>query len=35
LIQLHRTVTRPYFWIRRPIMRWMRSSGRVMEEGSK
>lgn len=33
-IRLHRTITKPYFRIRRPIMRWLKSSGRVMDAGS-
>lgn len=33
-IRLHRTLTKPYFRIRRPIMRWLKSSGRVMDAGS-
>jgi hypothetical protein len=34
-IRAHRVLTRPYFMIRRPLMRWLRSSGRVLPEGSK
>ena len=35
LIRIHRTLTRPYFLIRRPFMRWLRGSGRVLPETSK
>ncbi len=34
-VRLHRTITKPYFWIRRPLLRWLRNTGRVMPEGSK
>ena len=33
-LRLHRAVTKPYFVIRRPIMRWLQSSGRVADAGS-
>jgi len=34
-VRFHRTLTKPYFWVRRPVMRWLRSTGRVMPEQSK
>jgi hypothetical protein len=34
LQQLHRAVGRPYFWIRRPVMRWLERSGRAEKRGS-
>jgi hypothetical protein len=33
-VQLHRTLTKPYFWIRRPLVKWLNRSGRVMDTGS-
>lgn len=33
-IRIHRQITRPYFAIRRPLMRWLRSSGRVADPKS-
>ncbi|HWE03516.1 MAG TPA: hypothetical protein VG326_14015 [Tepidisphaeraceae bacterium] len=35
LIRAHRTVSRPYFLIRRRLFKHLRDSGRVMPEGSK
>src|SRR6185437_2682182 len=35
LIRLHRTVTRPYFFVRRRLFKHLRSTGRLMPEGSK
>lgn len=34
MIRLHRFVTAPYFWIRRPLMRWLNRTGRVADAGS-
>jgi predicted Ser/Thr protein kinase len=34
-IHAHRIVTRPYFFVRRRMFRWLRGKGWVMEEGSK
>jgi hypothetical protein len=33
-IKLHRAVTKPYFMIRRPLMRWLNRTGRVLPAGS-
>jgi hypothetical protein len=35
LIRLHRTVTRPYFLVRRRMFRRLRETGRLLPEGSK
>lgn len=35
LIRLHRTIFKPYFFIRRRTVRQLRASGRLMPEGSK
>jgi hypothetical protein len=33
-VRVHRALTKPYFLVRRPIMRWLERSGRVGETGS-
>ena len=33
-IRLHRAITKPYFFIRRPLMRWLNRTGRVLPAGS-
>lgn len=35
LIRLHRTVTKPYFLVRRRLFKHLREAGRLMPEGSK
>ncbi len=34
-IRLHRTLTRPYFLVRRRLFRWLRDTGRVVPGGSE
>jgi pyruvate/2-oxoglutarate dehydrogenase complex dihydrolipoamide acyltransferase (E2) component len=34
MIRIHRFVTAPYFWVRRPVMRWLNRTGRVADAGS-
>lgn len=34
LLRLHRAISKPYFWIRRPLMRWLERSGRAQKRGS-
>lgn len=34
LQKLHRGIGKPYFWIRRPVMRWLERSGRAAKRGS-
>ena len=33
-IRLHRALTAPYFMVRRPLMRWLNRTGRVLPAGS-
>ncbi len=35
LIHLHRIITKPYFFIRRRLFKWLRRTGRILPEGSK
>lgn len=35
LIRLHRTVFKPYFFVRRRLLKYLREDGRLMPEGSK
>ena len=35
LIRFHRLITKPYRWVRRPLFKKLRSSGRLLPEGSK
>jgi predicted Ser/Thr protein kinase len=35
IIRIHRTISRPYHWVRKPLLRWLRGSGRVLPETSK
>jgi hypothetical protein len=35
LIHLHRILSKPYFFIRRRLFKWLRSTGRILPEGSK
>jgi hypothetical protein len=35
LIRLHRTITKPYFFVRRRMFRRLRDTGRLLPEGSK
>jgi hypothetical protein len=34
MIRIHRVLTAPYFWVRRPVMRWLNRTGRVADTGS-
>jgi hypothetical protein len=34
LIRVHRTINRPYRMVRRPLLRWLRRTGRVLPSGS-
>ena len=33
-VSLHRAMSKPYFFIRRPLMRWLNRTGRVLSAGS-
>jgi hypothetical protein len=33
-IRIHRAITTPYFFVRRPLMRWLNRTGRVLPAGS-
>jgi RIO-like serine/threonine protein kinase len=35
LIHLHRIVSKPYFFVRRRLFKWLRRTGRILPEGSK
>jgi hypothetical protein len=35
VVRLHRTLTKPYFIVRRRLFSWLRKSGKLMPEGSK
>jgi RIO-like serine/threonine protein kinase len=35
LIHLHRIVTKPYFFVRRRLFKWLRRTGLILPEGSK
>jgi hypothetical protein len=34
-IHLHRIISKPYFFVRRRLFKWLRNSGRILPEGSK